>query len=328
MISRRSLLAALSAALVASALAATAQTPPRMYRIGFLGPGSASGYVREIEAIRAGLRELGYVDGKNVTIEYRWAEGNMDRLKSMAGELVALKVDVLITYATVGVRAAMQSTKTVPIVVADAIDPVAQGFIASYAHPGGNVTGSTGFQAEIQAKRLQLLKEAVPRIGRVAFLVNALNPGGFTLFRKNLEEAARLTKVELQEFTVREGTDLPEAFNAMAKAKIDGVIVAEDSLFVSNAGIIAALALTHKIPASGFTHFADVGGLLGYGAHRSALFGRASYFVDRILKGAKPGELPYERATRFELIVNLKTAKALALAIPPSVLVRGDKIVQ
>ena len=326
MIYRRRLVLALSATLVAAPFPAAAQTPPKTYRIGFLGPGSASGYVREIEAIRAGLRELGYAEGKNITVEYRWADGNMDRLKSMAAELVALKIDVLITYATVGVRAAMQTTKTLPIVVADAIDPVAQGFIASYARPGGNVTGSTSFQDEIQAKRLQLLQEAVPRISRVAFLVNVLNPAGFSLFRKSLEEAARLTKVELQEFTVREGTDLPEAFNAMAKAKIDGVVVAEDSLFVSNAGIIAALAVTHKIPASGFTHLADAGGLLGYGANRSALFGRASYFVDRILKGAKPGDLPYERATRFELIVNLKTAKMLGLTIPPSVLVRGDKI--
>ena len=326
MIYRRRLVLALSATLVAAPFPAAAQTPPKTYRIGFLGPGSASGYVREIEAIRAGLRELGYAEGKNITVEYRWADGNMDRLKSMAAELVALKIDVLITYATVGVRAAMQTTKTLPIVVADAIDPVAQGFIASYARPGGNVTGSTSFQDEIQAKRLQLLQEAVPRISRVAFLVNALNPAGFSLFRKSLEEAARLTKVELQEFTVREGADLPDAFNAMAKAKIDGVVVAEDSLFVSNAGIIAALAVTHKIPASGFTHLADAGGLLGYGANRSALFGRASYFVDRILKGAKPGDLPYERATRFELIVNLKTAKMLGLTIPPSVLVRGDKI--
>jgi putative ABC transport system substrate-binding protein len=328
MISRRSLLAALSTAFVATPFPAPAQTPPKMHRIGFLGPGSASGYVREIEAIRAGLRDLGYVEGKNITVEYRWADGNMDRLKSMAAELVALKVDVLITYATVGVRAAMQTTKTVPIVVADAIDPVAQGFIKSYAHPGGNVTGSTSFQGEIQAKRLQLLKEAAPRVNRAAFLVNALNPGGFALFRKSLEEGARLTKVDLQEFPVREGADLPEAFNAMAKAKVDGVVVAEDSLFVSNAGIIAALALTHKIPASGFTHFADAGALLGYGANRSALFGRAGYFVDRILKGAKPGDLPYERATQFELIVNMKTAKALGLTIPASIMVRTDRVIQ
>ena len=296
--------------------------------IGFLGPGSASGYVREIEAIRAGLRELGYAEGKNVVIEYRWAEGHADRLKAMAAELVALPADVLVTYSTVGVHAAMQATKTVPIVVADAVDPVASGLIASYARPGGNVTGSTGFQLEIHGKRLQLLKEVAPRISRAGFLVNALNPTGFALFRKSLAEAARLTQIELQEFAVREAAELPEAFHAMVKARIEGAVVAEDSLFVSNAAAIGALVVTHRIPTSGFTHLADAGGLLGYGADRRALFGRAGYFVDRILKGAKPGELPYERATKFELIVNMKTAKALSLAIPSSVMVRAERVIQ
>ena len=328
MISRRGLLGSLGAALLVLPHSVRAQKTAKLYRLGFLGPGSAAGYVREIEAIRAGLRDLGYAEGKNVAIDYRWADGNIERLRTMAAELAALKVDVLITYATVGVQSAMKATNVVPIVVADAIDPVASGLIASYARPGGNVTGSTSFQLEIQAKRLQLLKEVVPRIQRAGFLVNALNPTGFDLFRKSLQEGARLTKIELQEFTVREASELPEAFNAMAKSKIEGVVIAEDSLFVSNAGAIGALVLSHHIPASGFTHFADAGGLLGYGADRAALFGRAAYFVDRILKGAKPGELPYERATKFELIVNMKTAKSLGLSMPAAVLVRADRVIQ
>ena len=329
MISRRILLRSLGAApLALSPLAACAQKAAKLYRLGFLGPGSASGYVREIEAIRTGLRELGYTEGRNIVIDYRWADGNIERLRALAAELAALKVDVLITYATVGVQTAMKATNVVPIVVADAIDPVASGLIASYARPGGNVTGSTSFQLEIQAKRLQLLKEVVPRIQRAGFLVNALNPTGFALFRKSLQEGARLTKIELQEFTVREASELPEAFNAMAKAKVEGVVIAEDSLFVSNANAIGALVLSHYIPASGFTHLADAGGLLGYGADRAALFGRVAYFVDRILKGAKPGELPYERATKFELIVNMKTAKSLGLSMPPAVLVRADRVIQ
>ena len=325
---RRVLLRGMGAFVAASALAAFAQKTARLHRIGFLGPGSASGYIREVQAIRDGLRDLGHVEGKNIAIEFRWAEGQMDRLAKMAEELAALNVEVLITYATVGARTALQATRTVPIVVADAIDPVASGLITSYARPGGNVTGSTSFQLEIQGKRLQLLKEIVPRVSRVGFLVNARNPTGFALFRKSLEDAALLTKVELQEFTIGEAADLPQAFIAMSTAKIGGVVIAEDSLFVSNAGIIGALALTHRIPASGFTHFADAGGVIGYGADRAALFGRAAYFVDRILKGAKPGDLPYERATKFELIVNLKTAKTLGLSIPSTVLVRADRVLE
>lgn len=307
--------------------ASSAEQSVKIYRIGFLGVASLSGYVRELEAIRAGLRDLGYVEGTNIVVEYRWAEGSPERLKSMAAELVALKVDILITHAIPGARAAMQATTTIPIVAADVTDPVAAGLVANLARPGGNLTGSTSFQMEVQAKRLQLLKEVVPRVRRIAYLVNPLNPGSFVLPRKHLEEAANAMKVNLQEFAVRD-SNFPAAFNAMAKARIDADVIGEDPLLNTNAPVIAALAVTHRLPASGFSNFADAGGLLAYGANRPAVYGRTAYFVDRILKGAKPGDIPFERATKFDLIVNVKTAKTLGIKVPPPLLARADKVIE
>jgi putative ABC transport system substrate-binding protein len=309
-------------------LTALAQKPTKFYRIGFLSPGAASGYVRELDAIRSGLRDFGYVEGKNIAIEYRWAEGNPERLAQMAIELVALKVDAIITHAIPGARAALKATSTIPIIMADMLDPIAAGVITSFSRPGGNLTGSTSFQIEIHAKRLQLLKEVVPQIRHVGVLTNALNPAGMALYRKSLEDAARAMKVELQEFPIQEAGELAAAFNSMAKGRMDAVMVGEDPLINTNATVVAALALTHRLPSSGFTNLADAGGLIGYGADRAAVYGRSAYFVDRVFKGAKPGDIPFERATKFELIINMKTAKALGLTIPPSVMVRADRVIQ
>jgi putative ABC transport system substrate-binding protein len=308
-------------------LGSFAQQQRKIWRIGFLGTASASGYVKEIDAIRAGLRDLGYVEGRNIVIEYRWAESNPERLKEMAAELVALKVDVIITHSFPGARTAGQATTTIPIVMADGPDPVATGLVASLARPGGNITGSTAFQTELTAKRLELLKEVVPRLKRVSVLFNPLNPFSAVVLRE-METPAKAMKLELHEFAVRSPEELPGAFTAMAKKRVEAAVIGEDPLFNSNPGVIAALAVTHRLPASGLTIFADAGGLLGYGANRPLLYGRAASFVDKILKGAKPGDLPIERATKFDLIVNLKTAKALGIKIPQQVLQRADRVIE
>ena len=328
MISRRQVVLALGAGALAAPFASFAQQPAgKVARIGWLGTATASGYVRETDAVRAGLRELGYVEGRNIVIEYRWAEGNAERLKAMAAELVALKVDVMITHGIVGTRAALQATTTIPIVMADGPDLVAVGLVASLARPGGNLTGSTSFQTEIHAKRLELLKETLPRITRAAVLWNPSNPTHLTSL-KSMEVAAKPMNVELHQFPVRETGDFPGAFTAMAKAKVDAAVIQEDSLLNSGTSVIAGLAAIQRIPAVGFTNFADAGGLLGYGSNRPVVYGRAAYFVDRILKGAKPGDLPIERATKFELIVNMKTAKSLGIKIPQQLLLRADKVIE
>lgn len=324
---RRKLIVALGASALTSPLAPFAQQQGKVWRIGFLGTASASGYVKEIDSIRAGLRDLGYVEGKNIVIEYRWAESNPERLKEMAAELVALKVDVIITHSNAGARTAGQVTKTIPIVTADGADPVAAGLVASLAWPGGNITGSTSFQSELAAKRLELLKEVVPRLKRVSVLFSALSATNAVVFRE-METAAKAMKIELHQSEVRGPEELPGAFTAMAKKRAEAAAISEDPLLQSNTGVIAALAVTHRLPAIGLTIFADAGGLLGYGANRPLLYGRAANFVDKILKGAKPGDLPIERATKFDLIVNLKTAKILGIKVPQQLLQRADKVIE
>ncbi len=304
------------------------QQAAKVHRIGFLGTAYASGYVRELDWVPGGLRQLGYVEGRNIVIEYRWAESNPGRVRELAAELVALKLEAILVHGLPGAAAVAKETSTIPVVMADGADPVAAGLAASLARPGGNVTGSTSFVPEESAKRLQLLKEVVPRAKRVAFLVSTLNPEIFALTRKALEAAATATKVELQEFLVREATDLPDAFNAMSGARIDAAVINSEPLLNSHTGVIAALASVKRLPAVAYASFADAGGLLAYGANRLALYGRAAYFLDRIFKGAKPGDIPFERATKFDLIVNLKTAKALGLKIPQSVLLRADRVIE
>ena len=330
MSTRRRIVIALGAGALAAPLASFAQQQQtaKVYRIGFLGTAYASGYVRELEWVRGGLRKLGYVEGRNIAIEYRWAESNPERIKEIAAELVALKVDAILVHGLPGAIAAARETSTIPIVMADGADPVAAGLAASLARPGGNVTGSTSFVPEESAKRLELLKEAVPRIKRVAFLVSPLNPAIFAMTRKALDAAAAYMNVELHEFVVREAADLPDAFNAMSKARMDAAVINNEPLLNSHAGVIASLAAVKGLPAVGYPSFADAGGLLAYGANRPALYGRAGYFVDRIFKGAKPGDIPFERASKFDLIVNLKTAKTIGLAIPQSLLLRADRVIE
>ena len=313
--------------LLSSAPPAAEAQPAKVPRIGFLGAASASGYAPQLKAFREGLRDLGYVEGKNIAIEYRWAGGKHDRLAGLAAELVRLKVDVLVTHGTPGTRAAKQATSTIPIVMAVSGDAVATGLVASIARPGGNLTGSTFFNPELAAKRLELLKEAVPRITRVAVLLNPDNPVNGPVLQA-IEATARALKVEVPQFEARGPSDFEGAFSAMAKRRIGALLIIEDGILVANARGVADLAAKKRLPSAGFREFAEAGALVGYGVNFPEMFRRAAVFVDKILKGAKPGELPVEQATRFELVVNLKTAKTLGLRIPKPVLVRADTLIE
>jgi putative ABC transport system substrate-binding protein len=301
--------------------------PARVARIGFLGAASASSWASRIEALRAGLRDLGYVEGKNLVIEFRWAEGKYDRLPDLAAELVRLKVDVLLTHGTPGSRAAKQATTAIPIVMVLVGDPVATGLVASLARPGGNITGSTFFNRELAAKRLELVKECFPRIRRIAQLENLDNPTS-GLGPQGMELTARSLNVELQQFGVRGPKDFENAFTAMARDRIEAVAVDEEGMLNSNLGLIADLATKQRLPSTGSALFADAGGLIGYGINNPELYRRASYFVDKILKGAKPAELPIERPTKFEVVLNMRTAKAVGIKFPKTIIVRADRVIE
>jgi len=302
----------------------------RPYRIGFLGAASAStpGALRRVEAFRAGLRALGYVEGADVVVEFRWADGDARRLSELARELVLLPVDVLLTQGSSGTRAARDATSTIPIVMMAVGDAVGAGLVASLARPGGNVTGSTFLGPQIYAKQLELLGQAVPRVARVAVLMNPHNPGNRTALGE-LEDAARSMKVTLTPIDVRGRGELESAFRAMAAQRVDSVVVSADAPLIANSAAIADLALAHHLPAaSAWWEFVESGGLLVYGANIYDLYGRSSRFVDKILKGAKPADLPVEQPTKFDLAINLKTAKTLGLTIPRSLLVRADEVIQ
>ena len=325
--SRRKLIAVLGAGALIGPLASFAQQQGKVWRIGFLGVASASGYASELDVIRERLRDLGYAEGKNIVIEYRWAENDPDRLKEMAAELVTLKVNVIITHSSRGANAAAQATKTIPIVLADSADPVATGLVATYARPGGNITGSTSLPTELYGKRLELLKEVLPHLERVSVLFSALGIFNELMYRA-MEPTARQLNVILHQFMVKGLEEFPGAFAAMAQKRVEAVVIGDDPLFNANVGAVAALAATHRLPAIGITHFAGAGGLLGYSANRPLVYARAANFVDKILKGATPGDLPIERAAKFDLIVNLKTAKALGVKIPPQLLQRADRVIE
>jgi putative ABC transport system substrate-binding protein len=327
-ISRRAFTAAVAWGLATLPVAARAQPQPaKVPRVGFLGIASEAALTSRVEAFRAGLRELGYAEGKNLVIEYRWADGNYDRLPDLAADLVRLKVDVLVTSGTPGTLASKRATTTIPIVMAVTGDAVAAGLVASLARPGGNVTGSTVFGPEHDVKRLELLKAIMPRLSRAAFLFNPDNPSSVSENRP-IESAARSMKVEISYFEARKPAEFDAAFTAMAKRHAGGVVVTDDPMLNLNSKRITEIAGQKRIPLAGNPDVAEAGGLIGYGVNVPDMFRRAAYFVDKILRGAKPGDLPVERATKFDLVINLKTAKALGVTIPPSVLGRADHVIQ
>ena len=327
MITRRAFLRTLAGSLLAAPVAAEAQQPAKVARIGFLGPETVSGSKSRVDALRAGLRDLGYVEGKNIVIEFRWAEGKYDRLPDLATELVRLNVDVLVAAGEKAVDAAKRATTTIPIVVPVTGDAVATSLATSLARPGGNITGSTFFGAELTSKRLELLREAAPRITRVAYLLNPANSASGPGIAA-LEIAAKSLKLGIQPFEVRAPNEFDSVFTTMAKRHVDAIVVQADTIFIINAKAVADLAATRQFPSAGLKEFAEAGGLIGYGPNLLEMYRHAAVFVDKILKGAKPGDLPIERATTFELVINMKTAKTLGLTIPPSVLLRADQVIQ
>jgi putative ABC transport system substrate-binding protein len=322
---KRLAVALLTLALLAARFAEA--QPAKVARIGFLAPTSASSNADRVEALRAGLRDFGYVEGKNIVIEFRWADERYDRLPDLAAELVRLNVDVIVTAGTPAIRAVKNATTTIPIVMATSGDPVGFGFVASLARPGGNITGSSIFAPELSAKRLELLKETLPRAQRVAVLLNPDN----SINERNLpamERTARSLKVGLQRFEVRRPDEFKDVFSAMAKQRVDAVALPEDDFLNANRSGIAELVAKQRLPSIGRKEFAEAGGLIGYGVNFLDLYRQAATFVDKILRGAKPGDLPIEQPTKFELVINLKTAKALGLTIPQSVLARADEVIQ
>jgi putative tryptophan/tyrosine transport system substrate-binding protein len=295
-------------------------------RIGFLGAATEAGSAKAIDQLRMGLREFGYVEGRNIAIEFRWAEERYDRLPQLVRELIAERVDLLITHGTPGTRAARQTTSTIPVVMAISGDAVATGLVSNLARPEANVTGSTFFLPELNAKRLELLKEACPGISHPAALSNPDNPVSRPIIPA-MQSAATALSLTLGVARAQGPGEFDLAFKIMAGSHVDSVVVTEDGEFAPNFRTIAALALQNRLPSIGAKEYGEAGGLLGYGANILALYRRAAYFVDRILKGAKPADLPVEQPTRFELIVNLKTAKTLGLEFPKTLLARADEVI-
>ena len=272
------------------------------------------------------LRGLGYAGGKNIAIDSRWAEGNYDRLPPLAAELVDLNVAVVITSGAKANIAMARATRTIPIVVVRASEPVGQqGVITNIARPGGNITGFTAFGSELTAKRLELLREAVPRIASVAFLVNPADPPSYL---GRMELAAKSLKLDLQQYEARGPGEFDSTIARMVQRRADAFVVQGDTMFTVNAKVVADLAIKHRLPSAGIPEYAEAGGMIGIGADMIEGHRRAAVYVDKILKGANPGNLPIEQATRFQLVINLKTAKALSHAIPQSLLLRADEVIQ
>ena len=316
----------LAVGLTLAPLAVQAQPAGRVYRVGLLGLASGSD-VQVLAALPQGLRDLGYEEGKNLVIEYRTAEGDYDRLPRLAAELVQLKVDVLVSYGTPGALAAKQATTTIPVVVALIGDAVATGVVPSLARPGGNITGSQYHYPELMGKRIEMLTQAMVHLARIAVLFNPSNPS-IRPALKMMEETARYLKVELQQIEARSPHDFDGALGAMAERRSQAFILADDPFLRSHVRTIAQLAAKRRLLSVGDGEYAEAGGLLGYAVNRPEVFRRAAVFIDKILKGAKPGNLPFEQVDRFELVINLKTAKALGLTIPPSLLLRADQVIE
>ena len=318
----------LCAMLFALCFAAEAQQPARIPRIGFLIASSPSTVAPRMDAFLQGLRELGYMEGKNIVIERRHAEGKQERLPGFAAELVSLKVDLIVTSGPTATRPAKEATSTIPIVMTFDDDPVGSGFVASLARPGGNITGLSTLSPEISGKQLELLKEVVPRLGRVAVLGTAMRQGTAQAL-KEMELAAGAFGVKLLYLDIQNPKDIESVFRAASKGRAEAVLVLQSPILVSQRAQIADLALKNRFPAiSPRREFVEDGGLLSYGVSISDLDRRAATYVDKILKGVKPADLPVEQPTKFEFVVNLKTAKQIGLTIPPNVLARADKVIR
>ena len=319
---------ALCTVLFALCVSTHAQQPTKIPRIGLLFTATPSAAAARIEAFRQGLRELGYVEGKNILIEQRYAEGQLNHMNELAAELVRLKVDVIVTIGPAATRPAKEATTAIPIVMGVDDDPVGNGFVASLARPGGNITGLASLAPEIGGKQLELLKEIVPRLSRVAVLGTSTQPGNAQSLRE-AEVAAQALAVKLQYLDVLSPKDIEPVFRTASNGRAEAVLVLRASIFFSHRKQIVDLAAKRQLPAMYYTtEYVEEGGLMTYGVSITDLFRRAATYVDKILKGAKPAELPIEQPTKFELVVNLKTAKRIGLTIPPNVLARADKVIK
>jgi putative ABC transport system substrate-binding protein len=304
-------------------ISSQAQQPGKVPHIGFLSLSGANQ-----EAFRQGLRDLGYIEGKNIAIESRTAANRADRLSVLAGELVDLKVDVIVAAGSQAVHAAQRTTKSIPIVMTSSSDPVGTGFVASLAHPGGNITGLSLVGPDLSTKRLEMLKEVILGVSRVAVFWNPDDPAAKISLRET-EDAAKAQAMHLQILEIREASDFESAFRAANKGRARALILLPAPIVATQAKQIAELALKNNLPAiSPVSEFPNAGGLMSYGANLADLYRRAATYVDKILKGAKPADLPVEQPTKFELVINLKTAKQIGLTIPPNVLARADKVIK
>jgi ABC-type uncharacterized transport system substrate-binding protein len=317
--------------LFALSYSASAQQPKKVPRIGYLSNNDPAGESARAEAIRLALRDLGYIEGQNIAIEYRYAEGKLDRYHKLAAELVRLKVDIIVVAGgTVYVRAAKNATKTIPIVMTGAgIDPVGAGLVESLARPGGNITGLTQLTRELGGKRLELLKEAVPKLARVAVLYDPAVPAGVLNVKEDLPVAARALGLTVRSWEIRDADGFERVFAALSKERADGLYLTGGPVMNANQKRTIGFALKSRLP-SVYNRREDIeaGGLIYYGADFADSYRRVAYYVDRILKGAKPADLPVEQPTKFELVINLKTAKQIGLTIPPEVLARANKLIK
>jgi len=323
---RRTFIASMVGAVLSAPLGVQAQQAGKIYRVGFLWDSPAV-WPHALEGFRQGLRDLGWAEGRNIVVEYRWAEGRFDRLPGLAEELVRLKVDVIVAPTSIYAGAAKRATSTIPIVFASHADPIGSGHVASLARPGANATGLTIIMSETMAKSLELLKATIPGLTRVAVIWDPATPSHVPGL-KAVEAVGRTLGVRLQALAVRSATEFDSAFSSIVQERAGAVLVLSTPVFMGEAKRLAELALTHKLPTMfGPREHVEAGGLLSYGPDRADLYRRAAAYVDKILKGANPADLPVQQATKFELVINLKTAKALGLTIPQSVLLRADQII-
>lgn len=320
--------AALAASIVMTGVAAQAQQPSKIPRIGYLSANFASTELARTDAFWQGLRGLGYAEGKNIVIEFRFAEGKLDRVLPLATELVRLKVGVIVTAGTGSTRSANEATNTIPIVMTQDPDPVGNGFVVSLARPGGNITGLSTLSPELSGKRLELLKEMIPKLARVAVLGTSTNSSNAQALRET-ELAAGALAVKVQYLDVRDPKDIESAFRAASKERADAVLLLGGPVLASQRTQFAELAVKSRLPATYWrSDIVEAGGLMSYAVSLADLDRRAATFVDKILKGAKPADLPVEQPKKFELIINLKAAKQIGLTIPPNVLVRADRVIR
>ena len=325
---RRKLIVALGAAALAPPFSSFAQQQGRVWRVGYLHPGAAALAPIRYEPLRQGLQALGYVEGKNLLLESRWGEGNADRLKAGAAELVALKVEVIVTGGEAAAVVARNATTSIPIVMVDPGDPVRTKLVSSLARPGGNVTGLSSATPDLAAKHLQLVKEAAPQTTRVGFIWNA-NAAAGALALAETQQAAASLNITLQPIEVRSLNDLDEAVAAIARAKGEAIIVFSDPfMFTHRQHLMAHAAQNGLVAVSGAREFAEAGGLMSYGPSFPEMFRHAATYVDKLLKGTKPADLPVEQPMKFEMVVNVKTAKALGVKMPNSIVMRADKVIE